>query len=62
MTCFTEDIDSQETETLEVDSEGEKLRREPEEQNVDLSDQSLTCERNCYSEYKGYKELSSSIF
>ena len=38
MTCFTRDIDSQETETLEVDSEGEKLRRESEEQNVDLSD------------------------
>ena len=42
MTCFTEDVDSQETETLEVDSEGEKLRRGPEEQDVDLSDQSLT--------------------
>ena len=41
MTCFTEDVDSQETETLEVDSEGEKLRRELKEQNVDLSDQSL---------------------
>ena len=38
MTCFTKDIDFQETETLEVDSEGEKSRREPEEQNVDLSD------------------------
>ena len=31
MTYFTEGIDSQETETLEVDSEGEKLRRESEE-------------------------------
>ena len=41
MTCFTEGIDSQETETLEVDSEGEKLRRELKEQDVDLSDQSL---------------------
>ena len=41
MTCFTEDVDSQETETLEVDSEGEKPRRGPEEQNVDLSDQFL---------------------
>ena len=41
MAYFTEGVDSQETETLEVDSEGEKLRRESEEQNVDLSDQSL---------------------
>ena len=41
MTCSTRDVDSQETETLEVDSEGEKLRRGPEEQDVDLSDQSL---------------------
>ena len=41
MTCFTRGVDSQETETLEVDSEGEESRREPEEQNVDLSDQSL---------------------
>ena len=41
MTCFTEDVDFQETETLEVDSEGEKSRRGSEEQNVDLSDQSL---------------------
>ena len=41
MTCFTRGIDSQETETLEVDSEGEKSRRESEEQNVNLSDQSL---------------------
>ena len=41
MTCFTEEVDSQETETLEVDSEGEKSRREPEERDVDLSDQSL---------------------
>ena len=38
MACSTGGIDSQETETLEVDSEGEKLRRESEEQNVDLSD------------------------
>ena len=36
MTCFTEGIDFQETETLEVNSEGEKSRREPEEQNVDI--------------------------
>ena len=42
MACFTEGVDSQETETLEVDSEGEKLKRGPEEQNVNLSDQSLT--------------------
>ena len=41
MACFTEGVDSQETETLEVDSEGEKPRREPEEQDVNLSDQSL---------------------
>ena len=41
MACFTGGVDSQETETLEVNSEGEKPRREPEEQNVDLSDQSL---------------------
>ena len=41
MTCFTEGVDSQETGTLEVDSEGEKLRRESKEQNVDLSDQFL---------------------
>ena len=37
MACFTEGVDSQETETLEVDSEGEKSRRGPKEQNVDLS-------------------------
>ena len=48
MTCFTEDVDSQETETLEVDSEGEKLRREPEEQNVNLSDQSLAIIQEAY--------------
>ena len=42
MTCFTRGVDSQETETLEVDSEGEKPRRRPEEQDVDLSDQFLT--------------------
>ena len=54
MTCFTEGVDSQETETLEVDSEEEKLRREPKEQNVDLSDQSLV------SDYKVEKELSES--
>ena len=41
MTCFTEGVDSQETGTLEVDSEGEKPRREPKEQDIDLSDQSL---------------------
>ena len=41
MTCFTGGVDSQETETLEVDSEGEKSRREPEEQDVNLSDQFL---------------------
>ena len=38
MACSTGGVDSQETETLEVDSEGEKLRREPEEQDVNLSD------------------------
>ena len=42
MTYFTEGVDSQETETLEVDSEWENSRREPEEQDVDLSDQFLT--------------------
>ena len=41
MACFTEGVDSQETETLEVDSEGEKPRREPEERDVNLSDRSL---------------------
>ena len=41
MACFTGGIDSQETGTLEVDSEGEKPRRGPEERDVDLSDQSL---------------------
>ena len=45
MACFTGGVDSQETETLEVDSEGEKSRRGSEEQNVDLSDQSLTVNR-----------------
>ena len=38
MTCFIRDVDSQETETLEVDSEGEKPKRELKEQNVNLSD------------------------
>ena len=38
MTCFIRDVDSQETETLEVNSEREKSRREPEEQNINLSD------------------------
>ena len=46
MTYFIKGVDSQETETLEVDSEGEKLRRELKEQNVNLSDQSLTNEEN----------------
>ena len=41
MACFTEGVDSQETETLKVDSEGEKPRRESEERDVDLSDQFL---------------------
>ena len=41
MACFTRDVDSQENETLKVDSEGEKLRRELKERDVDLSDQSL---------------------
>ena len=41
MAYFTEGVDSQETETLEVDSEGEKLRRGPEERDVDLSDRFL---------------------
>ena len=41
MACFTGGVDSQETETLEVDSEGEKPRRGPEERNVNLSDRSL---------------------
>ena len=41
MACSTGGVDSQETETLEVDSEGEKPRRGPEERDVDLSDQSL---------------------
>ena len=41
MACFTGGVDSQETETLEVDSEGEKPRRGPEEQDVNLSDRSL---------------------
>ena len=41
MTCSTRGVDSQETETLEVDSEGEKPRRGPEEQDVNFSDQSL---------------------
>ena len=45
MTYFTEAVDFQETETLEVNSEGEKLRRESEEQNVDLSDQYLTAKK-----------------
>ena len=48
MAYFTEGVDSQETETLEVDSEGEKPRREPEEQNFDLSDQSLTIIQEAY--------------
>ena len=38
MACSIRGVDSQETETLEVDSEGEKSRRGPEEQDVDLSD------------------------
>ena len=38
MTCFTKGVDSQETETLEVNSEGAKPRRGSEEQDVDLSD------------------------
>ena len=41
MACSTGGVDSQETETLEVDSEGEKPRRGPEEQDVDLSERSL---------------------
>ena len=41
MACSTGGVDSQETETLEVDSEGEKPRKGPEEQDIDLSDQSL---------------------
>ena len=41
MACSTGGIDSQETETLEVDSEGEKPRRGPEERDIDLSDRSL---------------------
>ena len=36
MACFTGGVDSQETRTLEVDSEGEKPRRGPEERDVDL--------------------------
>ena len=41
MACFTGGVDSQETGTLEVDSEGEKPRRGPEERDVNLSDRSL---------------------
>ena len=41
MAYFTEGVDSQETETLEVNSEGENSRRELKEQNIDLSDQFL---------------------
>ena len=41
MACSTGGVDSQETGTLEVDSEGEKPRRGPEERDVDLSDRSL---------------------
>ena len=41
MACSTGGVDSQETGTLEVDSEGGKPRRGPEERDVDLSDRSL---------------------
>ena len=41
MACSTGGVDSQETGTLEVNSEGGKPRRGPKERDVDLSDRSL---------------------
>ena len=52
MACFTGGVDSQETETLEVDSEGEKPRRGPEERDVDLSDRSLAIAEDINLVYK----------